>query len=171
MKKRTRDHTQQRVCPTCGKEFTAHKCYTKKGHRVFCSQKCHIEESKVDTEATLRLWNEGLSLTAITKKLGSNRKKTRKWLSEQGIYEYRFPRGSRSGAHFYRSIAFAAYPRCCSVCGYDRVVGVLEVHHVDGNRHNNSIENLIPLCPTCHEERHYHEKTSKYGPHRPADKT
>lgn len=28
----------------------------------------------------------------------------------------------------------------------------LELHHVDGNRHNNSIENLQILCPNCHAQ-------------------
>lgn len=26
----------------------------------------------------------------------------------------------------------------------------LELHHVDGNKHNNNIENLKILCPNCH---------------------
>ena len=26
----------------------------------------------------------------------------------------------------------------------------LEVHHIDGNRHNNQIENFQLLCPNCH---------------------
>ena len=26
----------------------------------------------------------------------------------------------------------------------------LELHHIDGNRHNNSIENIQLLCPNCH---------------------
>ncbi|MBK6998271.1 MAG: HNH endonuclease [Lewinellaceae bacterium] len=26
----------------------------------------------------------------------------------------------------------------------------LELHHKDGNRYNNAIENLLLLCPNCH---------------------
>lgn len=26
----------------------------------------------------------------------------------------------------------------------------LELHHVDGNRFNNAIQNLLLLCPNCH---------------------
>jgi len=31
---------------------------------------------------------------------------------------------------------------------------ILHVHHIDGNRKNNNIENLILLCPNCHAVRH-----------------
>jgi hypothetical protein len=26
----------------------------------------------------------------------------------------------------------------------------LELHHIDGNRYNNKLENLMLLCPNCH---------------------
>ena len=26
----------------------------------------------------------------------------------------------------------------------------LEIHHIDGDRHNNTINNLTYLCPNCH---------------------
>ena len=32
----------------------------------------------------------------------------------------------------------------------------IEIHHIDGDRHNNRIENLIPLCANCHKEEHSH---------------
>jgi len=35
----------------------------------------------------------------------------------------------------------------CSECG-DREE--IEVHHIDSNRLNNELENLIPLCHSCH---------------------
>ena len=41
----------------------------------------------------------------------------------------------------------------CGDCG--RKGARFEVHHVDGNRENNAIENLITLCRGCHQLRHY----------------
>lgn len=45
--------------------------------------------------------------------------------------------------------------KCC-VCGN---TGIwcnkplkLEIHHIDGNHHNNSIENLTYICPNCHTQ-------------------
>ena len=41
----------------------------------------------------------------------------------------------------------------CENCGLTSWLGQeipLEVHHKDGNRHNNVIENFELLCPNCH---------------------
>lgn len=41
----------------------------------------------------------------------------------------------------------------CECCGNTEWMGQpipLEVHHRDGNRNNNTIENFMLLCPNCH---------------------
>ena len=41
----------------------------------------------------------------------------------------------------------------CECCGNDQWNGVpipLEVHHKDGNKTNNELDNLQILCPNCH---------------------
>ena len=41
----------------------------------------------------------------------------------------------------------------CELCGVSEWLGKplpLELHHKDGNHYNNSLENLIILCPNCH---------------------
>lgn len=43
----------------------------------------------------------------------------------------------------------------CEECGLNNWNGKLiplELHHVDGNRYNNSIENLQIICPNCHAQ-------------------
>lgn len=45
----------------------------------------------------------------------------------------------------------------CSECGYEKVAGVLVIHHRDGDRSNNKLSNLQVLCPTCHCEKHWQE--------------
>lgn len=37
----------------------------------------------------------------------------------------------------------------CQFCGNDDLT-VLELHHIDKHPENTTIDNLIPLCPTCH---------------------
>ena len=51
----------------------------------------------------------------------------------------------------YRRNAFATYPHKCHICNWDKDERVLEVHHIDENRDNNDISNLVILCPTCHK--------------------
>lgn len=53
----------------------------------------------------------------------------------------------------YRILAFKHYKPVCSRCGYENIAA-LEVHHIDSNRDNNSIENLKILCANCHTLTH-----------------
>jgi nitrate/TMAO reductase-like tetraheme cytochrome c subunit len=39
--------------------------------------------------------------------------------------------------------------RKCAVCG-ERSNQHLDVHHINGDKHNNTPENLVALCRTCH---------------------
>ena len=55
------------------------------------------------------------------------------------------------GSRFnYRKLAFANYDPLCAHCGFG-IPSVLEVAHIDGNRLNNDIGNLVILCPNCHK--------------------
>jgi len=45
----------------------------------------------------------------------------------------------------------------CAICG-NRGIQILTKHHIDGNRSNNTYENLIILCHNCH-----HKITNKKG--------
>ena len=52
----------------------------------------------------------------------------------------------------YRKLALKHYHDrvYCAHCGFG-IVEVLEVAHLDGQRHNNIPDNLAILCPTCHK--------------------
>ena len=44
---------------------------------------------------------------------------------------------------------------CCELCGWNKKpegakYSPCELHHLDGNPHNHSLDNLIILCPNCH---------------------
>jgi len=60
---------------------------------------------------------------------------------------------TRDGAHTYRTRALKHYGCKCAVCGFDNILAI-EVHHIDKNRQNNSIENLKILCANCHRVEH-----------------
>ena len=50
----------------------------------------------------------------------------------------------------YRKLAFQYYHPICAHCGFG-IPDVLEVAHIDCNRSNNDISNLVILCPNCHK--------------------
>jgi hypothetical protein len=51
----------------------------------------------------------------------------------------------------YRDICFKFYPKKCLFCSWD---DTLDVHHIDKDRENNDITNLIPVCPNHHSLFH-----------------
>lgn len=61
------------------------------------------------------------------------------------------------GITTYRDAAFMTYPHQCAICGWAEDEDVLEVHHIDENRANASLDNLIILCPTCHKKLSIHK--------------
>jgi len=46
----------------------------------------------------------------------------------------------------------------CERCGFGKYQ-ILEIHHKDKNRNNNNLDNLEIICPNCHSEDHYLEKS------------
>lgn len=51
----------------------------------------------------------------------------------------------------YRERCLEEKGRKCAICGYERRI---LAHHIDGDRDNNALTNLVPLCSTCHNRIH-----------------
>ena len=61
----------------------------------------------------------------------------------------------------YTTICWENHKKECIVCGENKIVAV---HHYNDNHNDNSIENLVPLCPTHHQyvhSRYKHEVIDK----------
>ena len=48
--------------------------------------------------------------------------------------------------------------RKCERCSYNKYE-ILQVHHKNKDRNDNNIDNLELICPNCHFEEHYLEKS------------
>ncbi len=46
----------------------------------------------------------------------------------------------------------------CERCSYNKVT-ILQAHHKDRNKKNNTLDNLELLCPNCHMEEHHLAKS------------
>ncbi len=58
---------------------------------------------------------------------------------------------SRKKLHNISPELYKEITKSCAVCGFDKVV---DLHHLDENRKNNSRENLAGLCPNHHKMFH-----------------
>ncbi len=41
---------------------------------------------------------------------------------------------------------------CCGITEWNGKITPIELDHIDGNRYNNTLENLRLLCPNCHAQ-------------------
>ena len=62
----------------------------------------------------------------------------------------------RNDSNAYRRNAFEHYEHKCAICGWNEDIALLEVHHIDEDRTNNTVVNLIILCPICHKKLTMH---------------
>lgn len=70
----------------------------------------------------------------------------------RGINNPNWIDGLHAGASYIKE-AFRNYKAKCAICGLEEKC-CLQVHHVDENRKNNSVDNLIVLCANCHNRVH-----------------
>lgn len=53
--------------------------------------------------------------------------------------------------------AHGAGPFKCHWCGTDVTWNTLHIDHLDDNKKNNDVANLVPSCPTCNQSRGKHK--------------
>ena len=52
----------------------------------------------------------------------------------------------------YRERCLAAKGKKCHICGNEQNI---VAHHIDGDRANDQVENLLPVCDSCHKSIHW----------------
>lgn len=143
------------ICDSCNTEYKKQKRLTQNAkYEHFCSIKCGTISN---------INNTYLTLQCATCNITFNRLKSKLSLSKHNVYfcsrkckdigqtfiKSIQPAHYGSGETHYRDKALRNFPNKCFCCGYNNV-HALEVHHIDKNRSNNKLENLIILCANCH---------------------
>lgn len=164
--------TIPKICPICNTQFDAPLREVNRGNAKVCSRKC----SRIKANMA-NIKNHAPNVTcAFCKKdfyiSPSKFKNSRsglyfccrkhKDLAQRigGIEQIQPPHYGTSKRRIdYRYIAFEKKPKICEVCSYSTYTEILQVHHRDYNRENNTIENLQILCPNCHMTHHFLTKT------------
>ena len=69
----------------------------------------------------------------------------------------------KNGEYSYRKMMLSKYKNICEECR--QTSNNIQIHHKDENRQNNNKNNLMILCPSCHQKI-YHKRTfwkNQYG--------
>jgi len=150
------------VCDTCGIKFMRKKSQLLLAKKHYCSIKCfNVSKMKgifVDCYmCKKRVYKKNNDLrTSESKKYfcsikcsntwqGSNRRGENhpNWINGKSIYKLKLIRTDINSE--------------CRMCSENNP-RVLVVHHVDQNRNNNQLSNLIWLCRNCHFLIHHYAK-------------
>lgn len=152
-------------CDYCGKEFEkpTNKVNEsiKHGWKQFCSSECHRNYKTKKIKCTCA--NCGKELYKAPYQI-KNSKSGNVFCNKSCACSYNnshfrtgennpnFKDGVYKGSH-YATIAYREYLWKCACCNNEDP-DVIQVHHIDGNHFNNSIDNLIPICANCHCKIH-----------------
>lgn len=148
------------ICDYCSKKFelskTLYNKRIKRNKHFYCSKECCNESKKRKIE--LECANCGKKIYTTPHKLKQS-KSGKKFCSQSCSNSYNNTMRKKESLNTYRRIAFEQYEHKCKICGWNKDKRILEVHHIDENRKNNKINNLIILCPICHRYLTLHLKT------------
>jgi hypothetical protein len=142
-----RDNRKHHICPECQKEDIA-KLHIESRTECECAY-CH--QKFIRAESKLEKSKSGLYFCCREHKDLAQR-------IESGD-QFKTIRPDHFGTTLkdYRTTAFRHYEHKCELCDWDEDIDFLEVHHIDENRKNNNLENLIILCPICHKKLTTHK--------------
>ena len=149
-------------CSHCGKRFLRSNIRLRRIKKIgvkrqYCSRECVSEDSKKRIKVSCVVCGKEKEITpSVYKKSKSGLFFCGKECKDFGqkienCHKDMMPSHFNNGYSTYRAKAFRSYSQKCEICGYDKYKKILEVHHIDGDRLNNNIDNLIILCSNCHK--------------------
>ena len=147
-------------CSVCEKKLERETKHVKQANKnnweVYCSKECRI--IKQSNFKILKCYNCECEIkktpSEIKRSKSGNMFCSRKCATTTNNKIYKSDQNHpnyTNGSSSYRKRAIKKYGPICIICKYN-VLEILEVHHIDGDRNNNSIKNLIVVCPTHHKE-------------------
>lgn len=152
-------------CKVCKKEFYAKPSHLKRGWSNCCSIKCRTQRQKIGEFVNCEICGKGIWKTpkdfkkSKSGKFFCSKSCQTKWRNVQ--YSGENHALWQGGEYVYRDLMLNSNNKqICNKCG-EKDLRVLVVHHLDKNRKNNDISNLVWLCRNCHHLVHKHNEEIK----------
>lgn len=144
-------------CKVCSKHFLVRKDQAKK--RKYCSRGCvaYASFNRVELKCAFcdRLFYKTKSKVSDSKSgLHFCSRSCKDSAQKIGGIKEIMPSHYGTGQEAYRE-KFAGCQFKCQRCGYEEFECSVHIHHIDGNRNNNSLNNLMMLCGNCHFALHH----------------
>lgn len=141
-------------CLVCGKKIYRRPVEIKRNNgRVFCSVVCYGKSCRKETPCSIC----GKPILAGLNKKTCSRSCANK--HREGIkYKLNRPKDKVKTQGLLKIRLLKIRGSKCERCGFEKYE-ILQIHHKDKNRNNNDLNNLELICPNCHSEEHYLEKS------------
>ena len=141
-------------CLICGKLIYKRPCEIQRNKgRVFCSTTCYGISCRKEMPCMVC----GKLILSGSHKKTCNRNCANK--HRAGIkYKINRPKDKVKSQQALKIKLLEIRGKICERCDYNKYE-ILQVHHKDKNKNNNNIDNLELICPNCHYEEHYLEKS------------
>lgn len=153
-------------CEICSKEFYTKPSWLKNGSGKFCSRICSSLAKRKGKN--IKCFSCGKEAYKPLKDLNNSKSKNyfcSKKCSLSWNNSLHFGDNSvnwKGGRFSYKKILERTdLPKRCVLCEKNNIK-ILSVHHLDQNRSNNDVKNLVWLCQNCHFlVHHYSEEKQK----------
>jgi len=141
-------------CQICGKGIYRRPIEIKRNDgRVFCSLACYGKACRKENPC---LVCGKLILASLNKKTCSRGCANK---HREGIkYKLNSPKDKVKTQGILKIRLLKIRGKKCERCGFGKFQ-ILQIHHKDKNRNNNSLDNLELICPNCHSQEHYFENS------------
>ena len=139
-------------CGVCNKPIYRRPVEIKNG-QVFCSLNCYGISQRIETPCIVcgKPILSGLNKKTCSRNCAN--------INRAGIkYKIGSPKDKVKSQQALKLRLLKDRGMICERCSYNKHE-ILQVHHKDRNRDNNSIDNLELICPNCHYEEHFLEKS------------
>lgn len=142
------------TCKVCKKQIYRRPCELERSAgQAFCSQACYGLACRKEKPCMIC----GKAILASLHRKTCSRSCSNK--SREGLkYKANRPHDKVKYQQGLKIQLLRVRGKNCERCGYGKFE-ILQAHHKDQNRNNNNFENLELICPNCHCEEHYSEKS------------
>lgn len=147
------------ICAQCQTPIYRRPNHIRKAKKgVFCNKICYgkskqILKACVVCGKPILSKNSKQTCSEECKKANYLRPGRRHSLGKQKIENKNY---RKTTTRSFRKFYFLRHEQKCQICGYDKHVEILNIHHIieRSKGGNDEDKNLIILCPNCHAEVH-----------------